>query len=58
MEILGVDISVSFHRWDRSFDEGNGIEMLVSLSSTAIVPSHCRDELSDDLDINEVLTVV
>lgn len=58
MEILGVDISVSFHRWDRSVDEGNEIEMLVSLRGTAMVPSHCRDKLTDESDIIEVLTVV
>ena len=54
---LGVRRDVSFHVWGDSVETGYEMDVLGSLRGNASVPSHSRDELPNESDSREVLTV-
>ena len=54
-EMLSVDMYVSFHSGDGSFDGGEGSDMLSTLDGKAMVPSHSGGIVLGQADRREAL---
>ena len=55
--ILDVRMDVSLNDWDDSVEKGYEMDVLGSLRGNTSVPSHSRDELPNESDSREALTV-